>query len=269
MIRHKTVYSFDNIEKIKELINMPKEQAPIFKENLPLNNNTWTYLTDINGVQMKGTTGFFTWVRKQFDDLSVGDIIKINCEVYNISGTKVKISINDKELSSKYEKRWEILNITHVVDKNYYNEILFGLWLNDVGEFIVKELKIEVLSQRTKQNIIESGTINNQHFIKYADGTMECFGNQTVKGIANKTWGNLYYIDIPYVRYAKDFISEPIVTISGSGIQSGFLSTAYPNDFTLEDKKRYTPKVEFYRPIADTISKQFEFDYKAKGRWFE
>ena len=80
-----------------------------------------------------------------------------------------------------------------------------------------------VESVASKKHITESGSNENGHYIKFDDGTMECY---LVRAVENYTLSNAYgttglgfnYYDWPY---PKPFISVPHVAVGRAQIGSG------------------------------------------------
>lgn len=107
--------------------------------------------------------------------------------------------------------------------------------------------------------IIETGSNANGTFIKYADGTMICRGNQTITSAISTGNGNIFYGSTS-VTYAATFSSAPSVTVSAArSAQTIWASTVSPG----------TSSCSIYLFSGVSLaSGSNEVSHIAIGRWF-
>ena len=248
-------------------------RPPTYVDSLPLAMNQWTYLDEIKAMRIKTDDTTHGWVRINLGELEVGDIINVSVEVFNISGEKSKISIEaigggSQEISSEKNNEWEILQLKYIVRKDTIHSLYVGIWRDDVGEFMMRNIKCEVLSQRKlTPYIIESGENQYGSYIKFSDGTMICRGKLVKTGIIDNEWGGLYYIEIGQQPYPQPFVEPPEIAFACVGHRSFFINSYFSQAATDDFKRQNTPKVEGYRPVADTQEWDYEVSYIAIGRW--
>ena len=271
MIRDRKYNSIKTKEEFESALFLV--YPPTYVESLPLEVNQWTYIDDLKAVQIKTDNTKEAWISEDLGNLEVGDIINVSVEVYNISGAKAKISIfdagEDKEISSTKQSEWEILNLKYVVRRNNSHVLYAGIWKSDVGEFIMRNIKYEILSQSKIQQgaIVESGENSNGHYIKFSDGTMICRGKIIKNGIINQTWGSLFYMSLYKKTYPMPFKSPPDVTFSCVGDRAFFIGTFFSIGMSDDYKSKNTPNIEVYRAVADDIEWNYEVSYIAIGKW--
>lgn len=138
--------------------------------------------------------------------------------VKNINGYYLKDEDAREELENKSDighthTKSEITDFTHSHDLSDLN--------NDTG-FIDKD--VNNLTNYTNNTnligaILESGSSQNgkDHYIKFADGTMVCYGTWSIGGTSTngQQTGSLYYVDISlYHNFPASFISAPVLEIS-------------------------------------------------------
>lgn len=241
---------------------------PAYVDSLPLGINQWTYINELQAARFnvdKDTNG---WIRFSTGELEIGDVINVSVEVFNISGTKAKLSIDDDEINSLKYNAWETLNMKYVVRRKGAHAIYVGIWRDDVGEFMMRNIKCEVLSQRKlTHHIIESGENQYGSYIKFSDGTMICRGKLVKRGIINIEWGGMYYIEIGQQPYPQPFAEPPEIAFACVGHRSFFVNSYFSPDTTDDFKRQNTPRVDGCRPVADTQEQDYEVSYIAIGRW--
>ncbi len=109
-------------------------------------------------------------------------------------------------------------------------------------------------------SLIESGSNTNGYYTRFSDGTQICTGTLTKTGVADSTWGSLYYIELGNAPYAKPFISKP--HFSGSGDSLNTIIPGYRGG-----NLTTTPTVEGYRAVTSVVSVTYTFSYVAIGKW--
>lgn len=113
---------------------------------------------------------------------------------------------------------------------------------------------------------IESGSNSNGNWIKYADGTMECY--KTVSGSADisTSWGSLYissYIDLGTMP--QEFIARPTITYSPQS-PTGTQFFLIGDDGHGSGSATNFGCVSLVRPNSRT-GVNYYIDVTAKGKW--
>lgn len=243
---------------------------PAYVDSLPLAINQWTYIDELQAARFNVDKGINGWICFRPGKLEIGDVINVSVEVFNISGTKAKLSVDNDEINSLKYNTWETLNMKYVVRSKGTHTIYAGIWRNDVGEFMMRNIKCEVLSQRKlTHHIIESGENQYGSYIKFSDGTMICRGKLVKTGIINKKWGGLYYTEIGQQPYPQPFAEPPEIAFACVGHTSFFVNSYFSSSATDYFKKHNTPRVDGCRPVADTQKQDYEVSYIAIGRWWK
>jgi len=145
---------------------------PYYVSSLPLAVNQWTYDDTTMSAQINVDNTMQGYVLENLGFLRVGDIINVSMEVYNISGTMAKIAVDNSStnnlneytnaghVSSQKTNEWEKVTMKFVVRENKYHRVTAGIWTSDVGEFKIRNIRIEVLSQeQQKSTDIRTATI--------------------------------------------------------------------------------------------------------------
>lgn len=149
----------------------------------------------------------------------------------------------------------KLLIITQVAYRYRDNEIWIRQY-NDVSSTGWKEW-----SQVYPSGIIESGSNSNGNYIKYADGTMECYKSMTVTTSLETKWGNLY--ESPKIElgsFPVTFSGKPTITVTKTTGRGCFIQLI---EGTTTSSIGY-----IYLGSADTFSsKSIGFDIRAIGKW--
>lgn len=235
--------------------------VPTYVDSLPLGINQWTYIDELQAARVNVDEGTNGWIRFSTGELGIGDVINVSVEVFNISGTKAKLSVDDDEIHSLKYNAWETLNMKYVVREKGAHFIYAGIWKDDVGEFMMRNIKCEVLSQRKlTHHIIESGENQYGSYIKFSDGTMICRGETTVTAQINMAWGNVYYYTIGRLTFPHAFAEIPYVIPLNLGDRSITLDTYGVSQTD-------TGIISIYRPVTDNQEYVYRVGYIAIGRW--
>ena len=103
----------------------------------------------INDVTKKGAISV-----GNFPKLKIGDTVKINAEVLNVSGVKAKIAIdyaggvgNLFILQSEKIGEFEKIGGEFVITKENSFAVLVGVFTADVGDFYIRNVEIEVVNK--------------------------------------------------------------------------------------------------------------------------
>lgn len=232
-----------------------------YKANAPLDTNTWTYDNTIKGAHLKKDAGKDGWLRKIYE-LKTGDIIRISAEFYNISGEKAKIEVDGAEIQSTKSMEWETVTLKSVVKTDGRKIIYVGLWRADVGEFMMRNIKCEVLTQRSEiSSDIESGSNSYGEYIMFSDGTMICRGEISKTTKLDNEWGCLYYNRLGRVRFPKPFSDYPDVCPTNKGAR------AFIPMLTGGMSKVETQIIDIYKPVKDIEELTYVVGYTAIGKW--
>jgi hypothetical protein len=110
--------------------------------------------------------------------------------------------------------------------------------------------------------IIETGSNANGEFIKFADGTMFCFGIVTAALVTSSSIGSIYFNSVAALTHPAEFTSISSVEMSNTTTQAGmvFGATARSVSFTNYTLRAYG--------VTNTSSCSTWF-YSAIGRWKE
>ena len=138
--------------------------------------------------------------------------------------------------------------------------------INDIAKVQLEKGSVAtdyVEHKEFESGIVESGNNSNGSYIKFADGTMICYGKITKTLIANMQLGPLYYADNTDVNtFPQAFISTPCITMSAETNSGGYGHFVYAINSTKNAITKYT----VIRP-ASTISASYITSYTAIGRW--
>jgi len=110
------------------------------------------------------------------------------------------------------------------------------------------------------RGIIESGSTIHGSYVKYEDGTMECWYHDTTLRTMSTVIGNLFYGTTHTWVFPKPFASQPVVTPSLNMVNGGIGACEITNT------PGYTSSVG-YAPFAGTSGSQGYVSLRAIGRW--
>lgn len=108
---------------------------------------------------------------------------------------------------------------------------------------------------------IESGSDDNGNWIKFADGTMICYGQKKLNVSYHQT-ANVYTgtaSEIPAIIFSKEFVDIPSININVTS------DGAYGLVLSTEIQKTNVNKIQFLRPTDTTLETHVCFI--AIGRW--
>ena len=172
MLFDREYYGFITKEHFQEGINaIPNEnERPAYTDSTPTGNE-WTYNNTLQAMHMKSVdTTKAGYCLQEFGNLRTGDIVEISAEIYSVSGVKPKIAM-EAEINSTWTNRgtvqadksgeWEVIKLKYVVrDNNIKHRAKIGISTDEIGEFYVRNIRIEVLTQeRQKRAIIRVAMI--------------------------------------------------------------------------------------------------------------
>lgn len=237
MLFDREFYGFITKEHFQEGINaIPNANSrPTYTDSTPTGNE-WTYNSTLQCMHMKNIdTTKVGYCVQEFGELRVGDIIEVVAEVYSISGVKPKIAI-DARLDAQYwtnkatiqadkTEEWEVIKLKYVVQDNKIDHrATIGIWSADIGEFYVRNIRIEVLTQERKKR-----TITRVAMIRKVDDTWEVrtdFANDecTVTVYDYRTLQITFAKPIPTSLRASCFVSNEYYTILNQYIVRGSFS---------------------------------------------
>lgn len=113
--------------------------------------------------------------------------------------------------------------------------------------------------------IVESGSNANGSYVKYADGTLICYGTKTDTFTINNSWGALYRElneKTFQITYPISFVSQPSFNISMNGANSAMLVNWYNSDSVTTKSDRYI----LARPTSAN-AQTYSIGWTAIGRW--
>ncbi|MCK5605861.1 hypothetical protein KAR91_28450 [Candidatus Pacearchaeota archaeon] len=111
--------------------------------------------------------------------------------------------------------------------------------------------------------VIESGSNANGDFVKYADGTMECWHTHTASDTSNQATGNVFSISPVYnLTFPAAFIAAPVV-VPGVKVTTGnaWGAQSFVNATTATESGSLT----FFAALNTAVA---SVSYHAKGRWY-
>lgn len=117
------------------------------------------------------------------------------------------------------------------------------------------------------RTVVDSGDLANWHYIKYSDGTAECWGITSRTVNCNTQWGNWYYDSGNYIYdfYPIDFIEPPVCNYSINSYGAG-ASSVVEMTRGAEATVKETVHIMVARPTpASGIT--VEAHWSVKGRW--
>ena len=130
--------------------------------------------------------------------------------------------------------------------------------LIDVPRLQKIEDGIESLDVRTEGKVIEeSGSNENGRFVKYADGTMQCYQSISDLGGVNNGSGAIFRSDIFTWTYPASFIVSPVVNVETTLTNRWASITSFPGISNVSF-------IYFSTSANDTLTTAFLI---ALGRW--
>lgn len=168
--------------------------------------------------------------------------------------------------------------IKQVVNDNYNNTIQITnteptdsdnkIWI-DTGEIAqqVSEITNEYSTStglgysanyvNNNVGVVDSGSNENGNYIKYADGTMICYGTIELASTSFSSWGSIYGGNFTINQpFAQSFIANPILNITPVNIGAIYESSSNATMIT---------KFSLMRPTNTTSA--FYGIYIAIGKW--
>lgn len=164
------------------------------------------------------TSGQFTWDNTQrcvhvvtdnrgsfripLPKVNIGDIIKIQFECLQLSGSTVHYSVDyGNESFERYEKTtglsyinpvgWNRINATFVsTSDSLYPSCVIGLSTGEAGSYKLRNIKIDIESSRNTDTIE-----NNSYIIMHDNGLMEQYYRTTKTININGAWGQIFGSD--------------------------------------------------------------------------
>lgn len=111
--------------------------------------------------------------------------------------------------------------------------------------------------------VLETGSNSNGRWIKYGDGTMECFGQINVTATLTSTWGGQFTSGLTYITltYPQTFTSVDYIDASGLSSTGPMPCKAYFMTIGLSSG------TYFLATGASTTSRTYVLRYKIVGRW--
>ena len=137
--------------------------------------------------------------------------------------------------------------------------------INKVSDSDMNEIKSVVNDAIDQVNsMIENGSNANGSYVKYDDGTMICYGEES----GTTTWSDYWSLckrspntsnDALVLTFPKEFISAPIVQLTGN--HEGFIFSA--NLFSVSTT---TLKVMLFKP-TNASGTEYKYSWLAIGKW--
>lgn len=155
----KTVFNISRKSDISvKNFEIPKSINPIIPDK-----NSWL-INDNGEIYVIAEKGEFSSFIKSFTGLKVGDVIEVSCEVFCFSGDLPKLAINNNKNVGLYstdeyvypKNQWVPISMKYIVQsKEDGFKVIVGGWTNDVSDFKIRNLSIEITSRQSVSNIEE------------------------------------------------------------------------------------------------------------------
>ena len=110
--------------------------------------------------------------------------------------------------------------------------------------------------------VVESGSNGTSNWVKYADGTMQCYGYVDISGIETTAWGALYsaIIDNPF-NFPQTFSEVPQCMINTPDISGRYTFNVH----SVATSTTGVTKIGLNR--ATSITGMVRLNYIAIGKW--
>lgn len=110
-------------------------------------------------------------------------------------------------------------------------------------------------------NIIESGSNANGNYVKYADGTMVCYGTKSGTGTLADYWTTFKKIEGITTTFPVAFVSTPSITISSISAQSNNIFSV-----GIDASSSSSFNALILKPSGSS-NQNYAFGWIAVGRW--
>lgn len=127
-----------------------------YKADEPIANNQYT--VDVEGVahvkSITGTPGYFTYV---INDVEIGDIIEVTCDLYAVAGDYPRIAIDEYPSVNVVNKNtssraWETVTVKTIVTKTKTHSAVIGILSGETGEAYIKNIRIKTYTKKISQS---------------------------------------------------------------------------------------------------------------------
>ncbi len=222
--------SYSILENLKKRMTIPYYEGQIYPDAFTF------YPTQgiIHVISNAGTSGYLS---DTFDNLELGDVVEVSCEMLSLSGTMPRISFDEynsvggnpndytgTEFTQLINRgQWETFKTRYVVrDLKGTKKIrcVIGLWTADSGEYQMRNLRISV---KTKKNIENEQLQVNPplEFKPFAIRKLNGYwqirddfanGGATLSGGSDNT--------TIVINFSKPFQKRPVATVGGDYYKS-------------------------------------------------
>lgn len=125
-----------------------------FTESQPTTNQ-FTFNTAEQAVHINSGTKYGSFLIP-VGELNVGDVIDLECEIYNISGNKGRVTIYDETGAVTYKNsnktgEYERVKIKYVVTKQNTFRVATGVLTDEVGEIKIRNFSVNISSIQNKK----------------------------------------------------------------------------------------------------------------------
>lgn len=130
-----------------------------YKVDEPIANNQYT--VDNKGVahvkSIAGTPGYFTYV---INDVEIGDIIEVTCDLYAVAGDYPRVAIDEYPSVNVINKptesyAWETVTVKTIVKKTQTHSAVIGVLSSETGEAYIKNIRIKTYTKKISQSKIK------------------------------------------------------------------------------------------------------------------
>lgn len=121
--------------------------------NSNVSKNKAYYNSKLEALRISSDAGVIGYVNVPVENLSVGDKIVFSFESLSVSGSSPKISVDNPSdslgfLKSDTTNYFSLSKGNAIVLYAGKGTVTFGLWTNDIGDFYIRNLEIEVHSKK-------------------------------------------------------------------------------------------------------------------------
>lgn len=124
--------------------------------------NNWTWVENEMAAEINATNGVASYLVLNVGDVEIGDVVEIDADVLNVTGSKVKLSVdvdsgggylNAQYLQTSHGNNYQKCSLSVNMVKRGKARITIGLWTADVGRFKIRNVV-------SKKNSIRNSSIN-------------------------------------------------------------------------------------------------------------
>lgn len=154
--------------------------------------NTYSYVSGNGKIYVDTAT--YGWFQYQLQDLKIGDIIEVECEMRSVSGVAPRLAIHRGTFDVAGEQifvrpettEWELVRTKYIVEQDNLYLVSIGFTTTDAGkaEFRNWTIKVKANSKSIQRNTISDGTTHNYNLDAHRTKQFEFFNGSGTRTIA-------------------------------------------------------------------------------------